>query len=207
MADVSAQAPARPDAVLQKRGVERVQAILDAGDKILGAEGYDAATLKAIGERAGIPLASIYHYFADRHQVDHAILSRHLDAMDVLIKAALDDDAIETLADAIDAVIDAMLTYFRSNPSCRTLWFTDQRDESITALVREFDDGGAELLRQVATEKGLLREETPPHIVEFAFEAGSRLFDVAFRRSPDGDDTAIDEARKMAVAYLSLYAP
>jgi hypothetical protein len=35
---------------------------------------------------------------------------------------------------------------------------------------------------------------------------GDRLFDVAFQRSPTGDDAAIDEARRLITAYLGTYS-
>ncbi|MEV0033527.1 hypothetical protein [Nocardia sp. NPDC050793] len=43
-------------------------------------------------------------------------------------------------------------------------------------------------------------------VVQLAFEAGDRLLDVAFRRSPTGDDVTIDEARRLVAAYLETYA-
>ena len=42
--------------------------------------------------------------------------------------------------------------------------------------------------------------------MQLAFEAGNRLFDVGFRLSPAGDDTTIDEARRLITAYLATYA-
>jgi len=73
------QASARP-AVVQRRGVERVHAILDAAETLLAEQGCAAATLKAIGEQAGIPTASLYHYFADRSQVDAELVRRQVRA-------------------------------------------------------------------------------------------------------------------------------
>ncbi|WP_225839474.1 helix-turn-helix domain-containing protein [Streptomyces sp. NK08204] len=52
----TASAPRRAPAV-QRRGRERRGAILDAAEALLREQGYEAATLKAIGERAGIPTA------------------------------------------------------------------------------------------------------------------------------------------------------
>jgi len=205
--EFAAQAPARPDAVLQKRGIERVHAILDAGEAILAEHGYEAATLKAIGERAGIPIASVYHYFADRHQVDLAILQRHLHALDEDVRAAVESRTIATMADGVDAIIDPMLTYFRAHPSCVELWFSHQRDQSLTELVQQYDDETALMLWEFAIDRGFLRQDTPLLVMQLAFEAGSRLFDSAFRRSPKGDDTTIAEARRMVHSYLSTYAP
>ncbi|MUL64472.1 hypothetical protein BOO86_08365 [Mycobacterium sp. CBMA 234] len=65
----------RTRTAVQRRSIERTQAILDSAETLLAEQGYAAATIKAIGEHAGIPTASLYHYFADRSQVD-AELSR-----------------------------------------------------------------------------------------------------------------------------------
>lgn len=78
---------ARPQAI-QRRGVERTEAILDAAEELLAEQGYAAATLKAIGGRARIPTASLYHYFGGR---------------------GLSNPMPKTLRDSVDAVIDPLL--------------------------------------------------------------------------------------------------
>jgi AcrR family transcriptional regulator len=201
------QAPARPHAVLQRRGVERVQAILDAAEQLLETDGYEAATLKAIGQRAGIPTASVYHYFADRFQVDAELISRHIGHLDQRIDTGLHGDPPASLRAAVDAVIDPMVAYFRAHPSCAELWF-GRRNATLDELVRAFDESLAERLWRLAVDAELLRAETPLLVMQLAFEAGSRLFDVAFRRTPTlGDDVVLDEARRLVTAYLQLYAP
>lgn len=202
----AAQAPARPAAVLQRRGVERVQAILDAAEALLGEQGYQAATLKTIGERAGIPTASVYHYFADRHQVDAALLQRHLSELGERVSAVLDSPALHTLRAGVDAIIDSMLAYFREYPSCAELWFAG-RHEKLVELAQEFDQSKAEQLWRLLIDRNLLAADTPQDVVQLAFEAGGQLFDVAFRRAGGGDDTTINEARRLVTAYLETYAP
>ncbi|MFF8726626.1 TetR/AcrR family transcriptional regulator [Streptomyces sp. NPDC015171] len=199
------QASARPPAV-QRRGVERRRAILDAAEALLTEQGYAAATLKAIGERAGIPTASVYHYFSDRHQVDAELLQRHVSELDALTRAALDDPEPRTLREAVDAVIDPLLAYFRRHPSCAELWFAG-RHEVLVDLVRAFDETQAERFWHFVVEHGLVPADTPRLVLRLALEACSRLFDVAFRHSPAGDDVTIDEARRLVTAYLETYAP
>lgn len=199
------QAPARPDAVLQRRGVARVQAILDAAEELLAEAGYDAATLKAISERTGIPVASIYHYFADRHQVDAALMSRHIEVLEERMKAVDGIGGLESLADAAAAVFDPLVDYFRAHPSCTELWFSG-RSETVAALVARFDDATAELLWSLAIEKGLLDESTPRMVMRVAFEAGGALFDMAFKQGLKGDDAVLAEAKRLVTAYLQTYA-
>jgi AcrR family transcriptional regulator len=191
--------------LVQRRGIERVQAILDTAETLLAEQGYGAATLKAVGERAGIPTASLYHYFADRGQVDAELVRRHVRSLNERFSAALTDSAVQTLADAVDAMIDPLLTYFRENPSFVQLWFVG-RTSSLGELANEFDASWAEELRQFLIERELIDRNTPRFVTRLAFEVGDRLFDVAFQRSPTGDDTTIDEGRRMLTAYLATYA-
>ncbi|RKT87313.1 DNA-binding transcriptional regulator, AcrR family [Saccharopolyspora antimicrobica] len=191
---------------MQRRGLERRRAILEAAESLLAEQGYEAATLKAIGERAGIPTASMYHYFPDRHQVDAELLNQHVQELDARLTAATENLEPSTLREATDAVIDPILDHFRQHPSCVQLWFAG-RNQTLDELVRTFDETQAERFWSRLVERGLISADTPQLVLQLAFETGSRLFDIAFRRCPTGDDTTIDEARRMLTAYLETYAP
>ncbi|MCP2288893.1 transcriptional regulator, TetR family [Nocardia amikacinitolerans] len=182
-----------------------MHAILDAAETLLGEQGYEAATLKAIGERAGIPIASVYHYFADRHQVDAELVRRHVGALDERLTAALGRAKARTLREACDAVVDMLLAYYREHPSFVELWYRG-RNATLGEMAREFDVSQAEQLWRYLRERDLIRADTPRFVLELAYEAGDRLFDVAFRRSPSGDAATIDEARRLVTAYLETYA-
>jgi AcrR family transcriptional regulator len=201
----TAPVPARTAGV-QRRGLERVQAILDAAEALLTEQGYEAATLKAIGERAGIPTASLYHYFSDRHQVDAELVQRHLRNLGARLSAAAESRKLRTLRDAVDAVIDPYLIYFREHPDFVQLWFAG-RTPTLNEMALSFDESQAKLFWGFLIDHKLIRADTPQLVVQLAFEAGNRLFDVAFRLSPTGDDTTIDEARRLVTAYLETYAP
>lgn len=183
-----------------------MRAILDSAETLLAEQGYAAATLKAIGEHAGIPTASLYHYFADRGQVDTELVNRHAAAIDEQFAAGLDDPKVKTLAGSIDAVITRIAGYFRANPSFVQLWFVG-RSSTLTDIAGTVHTSWAARLRQFLVERKLIRANTPLLAVELAFEAGDRLFDVAFQRSPTGDDATLDEAKRMLTAYLQSYAP
>lgn len=200
------QAPARPDAVLQRRGVARVQAILDAAEELLAEAGYDAATLKAISERTGIPVASIYHYFADRHQVDAALISRHVEVLTERMNAVDGIEGIRSLDEAAAAVLDPLVEHFRANPSCTELWFSG-RSQAVTSRVAQFDESTAQFLWRLAIERGLIVESAPLLVMRVAFEAGGALFDTAFKQDPKGDDAIVAEAKRLVTSYLRTYAP
>lgn len=185
--------------------MERRRAILKAAEALLGEQGYEAATLKAIGERAGIPTASVYHYFSDRYEVDAEVMRQHVHEMEAAISDALDKPALRTLRDAVDAVIDSLLGYFRRHPSCVELWFA-RAHGTLDEIVRTFDDSQADRMWHFLIAKKLVALDTPQLVVRLAWVAGNQLLDVAFRTSPTGDDAVIDETRRLVTAYLSTYA-
>ncbi len=61
-------------------------------------QGYTAATLKAVGELAGIPTASVYHYFADRHQLEAELVQRHIAELDSIFTGALERNRARTVS-------------------------------------------------------------------------------------------------------------
>lgn len=201
--NASAAAPTRTQ-VVQRRGIERVQAIVDAAATLLAEQGYEAATLKAIGERAGIPTASLYHYFSDRHQVEAELVARHLRELEARLSALADNTELHTLRDAVDAVVDSYVVYLREHSDFVQLWFAG-RSPTVTATARTFDEAQAARFWNLLVERRFIRADTPELVAQLAFEAGNRLFDVAFRVSPSGDDTTIDEARRLLTAYLETY--
>lgn len=80
--------------VKQRRSLERRRAIVDAAVKVFGRKGVHAATLTDISIKAGVPLSSLYDYFADKTRLLAALPEATFDAfyaaVDPLIAAEPD---------------------------------------------------------------------------------------------------------------------
>jgi AcrR family transcriptional regulator len=86
MAEVIAQEALKPDQRLarspvQKRGQQRVDAILDAAEAVFGEVGVEAATTNAIAERAGASVGSLYHFFSNKEAILYALAERYAATM------------------------------------------------------------------------------------------------------------------------------
>ena len=59
-----------------RRGARSREAVLDAAERLMAEQGYEAATVAALVEEAGIPASSIYHYFGSKEGVLLAVMER-----------------------------------------------------------------------------------------------------------------------------------
>ncbi|MFF9360344.1 hypothetical protein [Streptomyces griseoluteus] len=109
-----------------------------------------------------------------------------------------------TLREVADARIDAVLAYFQGHRSCAEWWFAE-RDGTLDALFRSFDQAQAGRLRHHLVERNLIVADTPRDIPQVAFGVGNRYLDMAFRRSPDDDDVTIDEGRRRLTGVRQAY--
>ena len=88
---IAKPAPAMRKLPRQARSRITVEAIVDAGARILSDEGWAAFTTNRVAEVAGVSIGSLYQYFPDKLSLVDAIRSRHLeDSLGVLRAAKAD---------------------------------------------------------------------------------------------------------------------
>ena len=66
----------RADVTPNRRGARSREAVLDAAERLMAEHGYEAATVAALVEEAGVPPSSIYHYFGSKEGVLLAVMER-----------------------------------------------------------------------------------------------------------------------------------
>jgi AcrR family transcriptional regulator len=64
------------DVTPNRRGARSREAVLDAAERLMAEQGYDAASVAALVEEAGIPASSVYHYFGSKEGVLLAVMER-----------------------------------------------------------------------------------------------------------------------------------
>jgi AcrR family transcriptional regulator len=67
---------ARPEVTPNRRGARSREAVLDAAERLMAGQGYEAASVAALVEEAGVPASSIYHYFGSKEGVRLAVMER-----------------------------------------------------------------------------------------------------------------------------------
>lgn len=193
---------------VQQRSRERVDQILQTSLDLISEAGIEAVSTRTISERSGIPVATIYRYFADRGAILAALTNRELAVIDgnVLERIA----ALErvTLASLIETVVIGHLDHFQRFPRAARYWFEARESPAIRDLIhRRYEELGR-WLGHAARASGLLIDDTPDFGPELLVWALDRAFEFAFWGERDAalQRRIMEEALAMAVNHASLYA-
>jgi AcrR family transcriptional regulator len=94
-----------------RRGARSREAVLDAAERLMAEQGYDAASVAALVEEAGIPASSIYHYFGSKEGVLLAVMERGAERFfaelpDLDRRAGTQREHLSALVAAVTATLD-----------------------------------------------------------------------------------------------------
>ncbi|MEU5715202.1 TetR/AcrR family transcriptional regulator [Streptomyces sp. NPDC020403] len=192
---------------VQQRSAERLARILDAGAGLLDETGYEQLSTRAVADRAGVPIGSVYRFFPNKRALVDALAARNLDLYAERVVARLAAVPHHEWRAAIDAVLDEYLAMKRSVPGFTLVAFgppapvagpLDESNQRVAARLTELLAGhlGQAHAGPVA-DAGLLRT------VLVCVQAADALLQLAFRGAPSGDPDLIAETRVLLEAYLA----
>ncbi|MFE4667758.1 TetR/AcrR family transcriptional regulator [Streptomyces sp. NPDC056716] len=189
-------------APVQRRSAERLTRILDACADLLDEVGYDALSTRAVAQRAGVPIGSVYRFFGNKRAMADALAGRNLERYTERVRArlgALDGDGWRA---ALDAVLDEYLAMKRTAPGFSLVDFGNQ----IPVGSRHDEPNHRVADRLAALLAGHLGRHPDDDALRRTFlvavETADTLVHLAFRVDPQGDAAIIEEMRKLLRAYL-----
>ena len=191
---------------MQRRSRERVQRILDAVSELIVEDGVITLGTRAIAERAGIPVGSLYQYFADKDEILLALVKRDTAEMDAAVATAV--GALETVSvrSIVTATMRAFVTIYHHRPAFVVIWWRGRTNLAVYEFCRAHNKRIAADLFAFAQDAGLVRSGTHPQIVELAVEVGDRVFQLAFEHDLRGDQQIIAEGIELVTGYLERHA-
>ncbi|MFF1628759.1 TetR/AcrR family transcriptional regulator, partial [Streptomyces sp. NPDC058272] len=103
-------------APVQRRSAERLTRILDACADLLDEVGYDALSTRAVAQRAGVPIGSVYRFFGNKRAMADALAQRNLERYAERVTERLQATDGGGWREAMDAVLDEYLAMKRTAP-------------------------------------------------------------------------------------------
>jgi AcrR family transcriptional regulator len=194
---------------VQERSRRRVEAILDAAERLVVESGVDAVTTRGIADAAGVPVASLYQYFADKEAVLLALAGRDMAEMDQQVLADLADVTGRgslTVGTLVETAVRAFVTVYARRPAFVEIYLRGRTNTALHAFGREHNVRVATALRDIALRSGLAREEFTVEAAVLAVEVGDRVFQLAYEHDLRGDAALVEEGIVLLTAYLERYA-
>lgn len=189
-------------APVQRRSAERLTRILDACAGLLDEVGYDALSTRAVAQRAGVPIGSVYRFFANKREMADALAHRNLERFSARIAERLQRAAAGDWRFAVDVLLDEYLAMKRTAPGFSLVDFGNQ----IPVGVRDGEPNHRVADRLTDLLAGFLRRDVDEDLRRtflVAVETADTLVHLAFRVNPEGDERIIHETRELLRAYLA----
>lgn len=193
---------------VQARSTARLTALLDAAAAVIEDIGYERLTTAMVAERAGASIGTVYRYFPDRIAVLQSLSVRNLTEFTARGLAGLSAPGVTTWSAAMDAAVDGIAGFFRTEPGFKSLRFGDVLD--VRPRVNGGTGNGAVAGQIVAILKERFDLGDAAELgfrVEVALELADSLLARAFAFGSTGEERFVAEARKVVGDYLAGYYP
>jgi AcrR family transcriptional regulator len=203
----------QPDAALpaqQKRSEQTTNSLIDAAEEILKSEGADAATLRAIADRAGVSVGVVYRRFPDKDAILRSVYLRYFS------KAAASNERVFASTDwsryatpfLVKILIDGMVTSYRAHRHVLRALLLYARNHEDAAFRERAESMSAraldELVNVFETRRSEMNHPHPAEGIRFALTSIAAVAQdrVIFHRSTDPDLSR--ELVRLFSAYLGL---
>ncbi|WP_267245858.1 TetR/AcrR family transcriptional regulator [Streptomyces sp. PR69] len=187
---------------VQQRSADRLARILDACAELLDECGYEELTTRAVAERAGVPIGSVYRFFGNKRALADALALRNLDAYAERITRRIGGLRPGDWRAALDVVLDEYLAMKRTVAGFALVDFgaqipvgapADGPNHQVSDLLLELLSGHLGRVADPELRRAML----------VSVEAADALLQLAFRVSPAGDEGVVAETRELLRAYLA----
>jgi AcrR family transcriptional regulator len=213
VAEEIAATPLAPDAArpgarrvpVQARSRRKVGALLDAAERLVVERGVEALTTREIADAAGVPVASLYQWFADKEDVVLALAERDMTEMDEQVAGDLAvrlEHGDLTLAALVETTMRAYVAVYLRRRAFVEIYLRGRGNTAVARFGRTHNARTAHELRALAIESGLAPETLSETAALLAVEVGDRVMQLAFEHDDAGDPTLLAEGITMVTAYL-----
>ncbi|MBJ7348540.1 MAG: TetR/AcrR family transcriptional regulator [Thermoleophilaceae bacterium] len=193
----------RPKPV-QQRSRKRVEEIIEAAAQLMFEEGADALTTRSVAARSGIPVPTIYRYFADRDAIIIAFIEREMREIDRQVaESVLQLDHV-TVRGVIEAFGYAYMHHHQRHPKAAIASFGSRQSEVVVAYVEAQDERIALRLTAAFGSVGLLRTDTPRFVAKLMVRQFDRMFEFVFttERTAEEQQAIVDLFIDLTATYL-----
>ena len=190
----------------QARGQQRVDEILDAAERLTRTTSWDKLSTNHIAREAGIPIGSLYQFFASKHAIAQALVDRYVASIEKAFAGLPENIATMSPAELVNAIFDNLLIVTKQQSGLHAmLMATNEESEigKISAPIRNLLRNNIERML-AARAPWMSAEERKVHAL-MSHVTNRAIFAQSLGLNAQGDKSTaqklLQQARVMQIAY------
>jgi AcrR family transcriptional regulator len=190
------------------RGKARFATLLDATEALLDKSDPDAVGLYQIAEKAGIPPASVYHFFPTKEAAYEALAERLVRQVLNLHKAPIAARRLQNWQDLFRIDIDRARDFYNSHPPAAKIFYGGY----VGVDAKKIDKIAADQISSTNYDRlnrvfhmPFLKD--PRRFFEVRLGILDAIWTISVRRHGHITDDLHEEAFRACIAYSGLYLP
>lgn len=200
--------PMIPRAPTRGRGVIRYAALVEATEQLLLEHSSDDIGLYQIAERAGVPPASVYHFFPTKEAAFLALTQQYLEAFGDIGRRPIPADALQSWQALFAWDQRQAVDYYNANGPAAKLLLGGFGGEEIRQTNRQWNEAAArgmlDRLQQLFIWPSSPNEERMLYV---QIELLDTIWRISYLRHGLITDDYYREALDASLAYCRLYLP
>ena len=193
---------------MRRRGVARLNQLLDATERLLTLHGEKDISLAQIAEEASVPLPSVYHFFPNRNAAYEALAHRFHGEIYQLSITPLSDPEPQTWQELLEMKHRRAAAFQNARPAALRLFL----GAGVSAAVRTADfDGNARIARSnVRYFDAYFHMPDVPDFatrLEIAAAACDEVWALSYGKHGHVTEEYRAEGTRAAVGYLRRFLP
>ncbi len=187
----------------QARSRATVQALLQAGARVLGERGWAGFTTNEVAATAGVSIGSLYQYFPDKQALTEAIRQRHLD--DVLAVFGQLGTGEVPQRQRVTQLVEGMIAAHSLQPALHRVLLDEAPSDSGSRAVQALFEARylAHYRALLAASPGSRGKVTDDMVVQVLSSAVAGVIHDAARRGTLTSPALKSELVQMVCAYLA----
>ncbi|MDB5220226.1 MAG: Transcriptional regulator, TetR family protein [Myxococcaceae bacterium] len=190
----------------QERAKKRVERIIEAASHVFAEDGFEAATMENIAERAETSIGSIYQFFPNKLSLFNALARHYHDKLRAFFDLLLSGPLLEQpWGDILDAGIDAFASFHEHEPGFRAVWVGLQVTPEV---IREGEAINRDFAKRIEAVLAAKLDDLPakmrPIVATMMVEILTAMLIVSARR-PAEAKALMAETKLLLRRYLAPY--